>query len=67
MRDINLQIASRNTEAVLLKILQKTQWRIIAEEDMLDKRIREEEICNSSPNDCGLRANDQMVKMECRQ
>ena len=59
--------ASRKSEAVLQKILQEAQWRIIAEEDMLGKLIGEEEICNSYPNDCGLRANDQMVKMECRQ
>ena len=46
--------ASRKSEAVLQKILQEAQWRIIAEEDMLDKRIGEEEICNSSHNDEGL-------------
>ena len=45
---------SRKSEAVLQKILQEAQWRIIAEEDMLDKRKREEEIRNSSPYDEAL-------------
>ena len=40
--------ASRKSEAVLQKILQETQWRITAEEDMLDRRKREGEIRNSS-------------------
>ena len=43
--------ASRKSEAVLQKILQEAQWRITAEEDMLDKRKREREIRNSSPYD----------------
>ena len=56
MRDIKLQIcltehASRKSEAVLQKILQETQWRISAEEDMLDRRKREREIRNSSSCD----------------
>ena len=40
--------ASRKSEAVLQKILQEAQWRITAEEDMLDRRQREREIRNSS-------------------
>ena len=43
--------ASRKSEAVLQKILQEAQWRITAEEDMLDKRKREREIRNSSSYD----------------
>ena len=43
--------ASRKSEAVLQKILQEAQWRITAEEDMLDKRKQEREIRNSSPYD----------------
>ena len=43
--------ASRKSEAVLQKILQETQWRITAEEDMLDKRKQQREIRNSSPYD----------------
>ena len=43
--------ASRKSEAVLQKILQEAQWRIIAEEDMLDKRKQEREIRNSSSYD----------------
>ena len=40
--------ASRKSEAVLQKILKEVQWRITAEEDMLDRRKREREIRNSS-------------------
>ena len=43
--------ASRKSEAVLQKILQEAQWRITAEEDMLDRRKREREIRNSSSCD----------------
>ena len=43
--------ASRKSEAVLPKILQESQWRITAEEDMLDRRTREREIRNSSSCD----------------
>ena len=43
--------ASRKSEAVLQKILQEARWRIIAEEDMLDRREREREIRNSSSYD----------------
>ena len=43
--------ASRKSEAVLQKILQEAQWRITAEEDMLDKRKPERQIRNSSPYD----------------
>ena len=43
--------ASRKSEAVLQKILQEAQWRITAEEYMLDRRKREREIRNSSS--CG--------------
>ena len=43
--------ASRKSEAVLQKILQEAQWRITAEEDMLDRRKREREIRNSSSYD----------------
>ena len=43
--------ASRMSEAVLQKILQEAQWRIMAEEDMLDRRRREREIRNSSSCD----------------
>ena len=39
---------SRKSEAVLQKIRQEAQWRITAEEDMLDQRKREREIRNSS-------------------
>ena len=42
---------SRKSEAVLQKILQEAQWRIIAEEDMLDRRKHDREIRNSSPYD----------------
>ena len=56
--------ASRKSEAVLQKILQEAQWRITAEEDMLDRRKRKREIRNSSSYDeeLWLRANDQMVR-----
>ena len=40
--------ASRKSEAVQQKILQEAQWRITAEEDMLDRRKREREIRDSS-------------------
>ena len=43
--------ASRKSEAVLQKILQEKQWRITAEEDMLDKRKQEREIRNSALSD----------------
>ena len=43
--------ASRKSEAVLQKILQEAQWRITAEEDMLDRRKQEREIRNSSSYD----------------
>ena len=43
--------ASRKSEAVLQKILQEAQWRITAEEDMLDRRKREREIRSSSSHD----------------
>ena len=43
--------ASRKSEAVLQKILQEAQWRVTAEEDMLDRRKREREIRNSSSFD----------------
>ena len=43
--------ASRKSEAVLQKILQEVQWRITAEEDMLDKRKQKREIRNSSSYD----------------
>ena len=43
--------ASRKSEAVPQKILQEAQWRITAEEDMLDKRKQEREIRNSAPYD----------------
>ena len=43
--------ASRKSEALLQKILQEAQWRITAEEDMLDRRKREREIRNSSSCD----------------
>ena len=43
--------ASRKSEAVLQKILQEAQWRITAEEDMLDPRKREREIRSSSSCD----------------
>ena len=43
--------ASRKSEAVLQEILQEAQWRITAEEDMLDRRKREREIRNSSSCD----------------
>ena len=44
--------AGRKSEAVLQKILQEAQWRLTAEEDMMDRRKREREI----------RTNDQMVR-----
>ena len=40
--------ASRKSETVLQKGLHEAQWRITAEEDMLDRRKREREIRNSS-------------------
>ena len=40
--------ASRKSEAVLQKILDEAQWRITAEENMLDKRKQEREDRNSS-------------------
>ena len=40
--------ASRKSEAVLQKILQEAQWRITAEEDMLDKRKQERETRNNA-------------------
>ena len=43
--------ASRKSEAVQWKILQEAQWRITAEEDMLDRHKREREIRNSSSCD----------------
>ena len=43
--------ASRKSEAVLQKILQEAQWRITAEEDMLDRRKRERDIRNNSACD----------------
>ena len=43
--------ASRKSEAILQKILQESQWRITAEEDMLDRRKRKREIHNSSSYD----------------
>ena len=42
---------SRKSEAVLQNILQEAQWRITAEEDMLDKRKQEREIRNNSLHD----------------
>ena len=54
--------ASRKSEAVLQKILQETQWRITAEEDMLDKRKQEREIRNSSPYDEGIVAYERMTR-----
>ena len=42
---------SRKSEAVLQKVLNEAQWRITAEEDMLDRRKREREVRNSSS--CG--------------
>ena len=51
IEDCLMKHASRKSEAVLQKILQEAQWRIAAEEDMLDKRKREREIRNSSPYD----------------
>ena len=43
--------ASRKSEAVLQKILDEAQWRITAEEDMLDKRKQEREYRNNSSGD----------------
>ena len=43
--------ASRKSEAVLQKVLNEAQWRITAEEDMLDRRRQEREVRNSSS--CG--------------
>ena len=40
--------ASRKSETVLQKVLHEAQWRITAEEDMLDRRKREREIRNRS-------------------
>ena len=42
---------SKKSEAVLQKILQEAQWRIAAEEGMLERRKREREIRNSSSYD----------------
>ena len=39
---------SRKSEAVLQKVLSEAQWRITAEEDMLDKRKQEREDRNNS-------------------
>ena len=47
--------ASRKPEAVLQKILQEAQWRITAEEDVLDKRKQEREIRNNALYDEELR------------
>ena len=43
--------ASRKSEAFLQKILDEAQWRITAEEDMLDKRKQEREDRNNSSGD----------------
>ena len=43
--------ASRKSEAVLQKILDEAQWRITAEEDMLDKRKQERDDRNNSSGD----------------
>ena len=43
--------ASKKSEAVLQKVLNEAQWRITAEEDMLDRRKQEREDRNSSS--CG--------------
>ena len=40
--------ASSKSETVLQKILDEAQWRITAEEDMLDKRKKEREDRNNS-------------------
>ena len=62
--------ASRKSEAVLQKILQEAQWRITAEEGTCWIDAGESErfvtVLPTTKN-CGLRANDQMVKMGCRQ
>ena len=49
--DCSTKHASRKSEAVLQKILREAQWRITAEEDMLDRRKRERVIRNSSSCD----------------
>ena len=56
--------ASRKSEAVLQKILQEAQWRITAEENMLDRRKRTERSVTAprATKNRGLRANRQMVK-----
>ena len=61
--------ASRKSEAVLLKILQEAQWRITAEEDMLDRRKREREIRNNSSYDEELWPTSEKAdgEMSCRQ
>ena len=43
--------ASGKSETVLQKVLREAQWRITAEENMLDRRKREREIRNSSSCD----------------
>ena len=43
--------ASRKSEAVLQKFLDEAQWRITAEEDMLDKRKQERDNRNNSSGD----------------
>ena len=64
IKDCVKKHASRKSEAVPQKILQEAQWKITAEEDMLDRRKRKREIRNSSSYDeeLWLRANDQMVR-----
>ena len=61
--------ATRKSEAVLQKILQEAQWRITAEEDMLDRRKREREIRNSSSCDEESWPTSQQAdgEMSCRQ
>ena len=55
--------------AVLQKILQEAQWRITAEEDMLDRRKREREIPDSSSYDEELWPTSECRdgEMSCRQ
>ena len=48
MEDCLTHYASRNSVAVIQKILQEAQWRITAEEEMLDKRKQERETRNSA-------------------
>ena len=43
--------ALRKSETVLQKILNEAQWRITAEEDMLDRRRQEREVRNNSSCD----------------